>query len=43
MAIRQTTATMRKVDSGETGLREHTDAMATLKARLDTRLARKTA
>jgi prevent-host-death family protein len=34
-------ATMRQVDSGETGLREHTDAMATLKARLDARLGRK--
>lgn len=37
------TGTMRRVDSGETGLREHADAMATLKARLDARLARKTA
>ena len=37
------TATMRRVDSGETGLREHADAMATLKARLDARLACKTA
>ena len=36
-------ATMRKVDSGKTGLREHTDAMATLKARLDARLGRKSA
>ncbi len=33
--------TMRRVDAGETGLREHADAMAKLKARLDVRLARK--
>lgn len=37
------TATMGRVDSGETVLRDHADAMATLKARLDARLARKTA
>ncbi len=36
------TGTMRRVDSGKTGLREHADAMATLKARLDARLGRKT-
>ncbi|MDP2795236.1 MAG: type II toxin-antitoxin system Phd/YefM family antitoxin [Sulfurisoma sp.] len=35
--------TLRRVDAGETGLHEHADAMASLKARLDARLARKTA
>ena len=36
-------ATMRKVDSGEPRLREHADAMAALKTRLDARLGRKSA
>jgi prevent-host-death family protein len=37
------TATKERVESGESVLREHADAMASLKARLDVRLARKTA
>lgn len=36
------TRTMQQVDSGKTGLHEHPDAMASLKVRLDARLARKT-
>lgn len=37
------TATLRKVESGETGLRDHAEAVATLETRLETRLARKPA
>lgn len=34
--------TIQRVESGETGLHEHSDAMASLKARLDARLNPKT-
>lgn len=35
------TRTMARVDSGETGLHEHADAMALLKGRIEARLVRK--